>query len=75
MARGKKAKGKVLHLSKSGKLIVRGTRKTGIGNIVRDKNKKIGKVYDVFGPVDSPYLSIRLFKGIKSERIREVEYE
>jgi rRNA processing protein Gar1 len=54
--------GKVLHLSKSGNLIVR-LEKTNLpqtGSLVCDyKLVRIGTVNGVFGPVKSPYLSVR----------------
>ncbi len=45
--------------------------------VVTRKMKKIGKIKELFGPVRSPYVSIKLFndinasdlKGLKNERV------
>lgn len=72
--------GTVLHTSSHKNLIVRGdkTRKAGnkklfrINNLVFDRrNTKIGKVNDVFGPVDRPYFSVRVFKNVAGENLRD----
>ena len=71
--------GTVLHTSSHKNLIVRGdkTNKAGskklfrINNLVFDRrNTKIGKVNDVFGPVDQPYFSVRVFKNVAGENLR-----
>jgi len=54
--------GKVLHLSKSGNLILRLETPTlpNSGSIACDyKLMRVGKIGDVFGPVKNPYLSIQ----------------
>lgn len=54
--------GKILHFSKSRSLIVKcdQTRFVKIGSKACDsKLKEIGKIQDLFGPVPSPYVSIR----------------
>jgi rRNA processing protein Gar1 len=54
--------GKVLHLSKSGNLILRleGSNLPVSGSSVCDyKLTRVGTVNSVFGPVKNPYLSIR----------------
>ena len=44
-----------------------------LNSIVLTKEKrKIGKVYDVFGPVNRPYLSIKVFEGVKEEELEEL---
>ncbi len=54
--------GKVLHLSKSGNLILRlespETPPAGV-EVCDHKIEKIGTVDSIFGPVKAPYLSIR----------------
>lgn len=71
--------GTVLHTSSHKNLIVRGdeTKKAGnkklfrINNLVFDRrNTKIGKVNDVFGPVDQPYFSVKVFKNVAGENLR-----
>ncbi len=54
--------GEILHFSKSGRLIVKINTykpflKSGL-NISDDQEKKIGKISELLGPVDSPYASI-----------------
>jgi rRNA processing protein Gar1 len=53
--------GKVMHISRSsGNLILESSRNSKIGETVTDsKGKRVGVVFDVFGPVDSPYASVR----------------
>jgi len=53
--------GKVMHISKSSRnLILESSRNAKIGETVTNsKGKRVGVVFDVFGPVDSPYASIR----------------
>ena len=54
--------GKVLHLSKSGNLILRleGSSFPRTGSAVCDyKLARVGTVDNVFGPVKNPYLSVR----------------
>ncbi len=71
--------GTVLHTSSHKNLIVRGdkTNQTGnkklfrINTLVFDRRKtKIGKVNDVFGPVDQPYFSVRVLKNVAGENLR-----
>jgi rRNA processing protein Gar1 len=53
--------GKVLHLSPSGNAIVKVENVPKIGeNVVDEKIKHIGDVGDVFGPVSSPYVSVKI---------------
>ena len=53
--------GSALHVSKnSGNLIVRTEQEVQIGENVYDKRgKKVGRVFDIFGPVDRPYVAIK----------------
>lgn len=47
----------VSHSSK--KLVLKSETNPGIGTAVYDsEGKKVGKVYDVFGPIDEPFVSI-----------------
>ncbi len=57
--------GKVLHVSRRGALILRTKNTPPIGAEVVDINvKTVGTIYDVFGPVKEPYVSVRPQKGI-----------
>jgi rRNA processing protein Gar1 len=54
--------GKILHFSKSGRLIVKidkynSALKAG-KNIIDDQGKRIGKITELLGPIRSPYASI-----------------
>jgi len=37
--------------------------------------KKIGRIKELFGPVNNPYISIRLFKDIKSSELMNLKNE
>jgi RNA-binding protein len=52
--------GPVLHISPSRNIIVKIERTPRIGETVVDENLRvIGKVFDILGPVSSPYAAIR----------------
>ena len=52
--------GSVLHLSPSRNIIVKAEESPKIGEPVVDENlKPVGTIFDVFGPVSSPYVAIR----------------
>jgi RNA-binding protein len=52
--------GLILHVSPSRNIIIRVENTPRIGESVVDENlKPIGNVFDVFGPVSSPYAAIR----------------
>jgi len=52
--------GKVLHLSNSRKLVLRTKVKVEAGTEVLSANwKSVGTVFDIFGPVGKPYVSIK----------------
>ena len=55
--------GKVLHVSKRGSLILRTEKTPPVGPdavVMNKKAEEIGFILDVFGPVKSPYVSVRL---------------
>lgn len=58
--------GQALHVSpSSGNLILKVTENVHIGDKVYAKNgKEIGWIYDVFGSVKNPYISVTLKKNI-----------
>lgn len=59
--------GLVLHVSPSRNIIVKVENTPKIGESVVDENlKPVGKVFDIFGPVPSPYAAVR-------PSVREVE--
>jgi len=52
--------GRVLHISPSGNIITKIENIPRIGETVVDENlKTVGKIFDMFGPVGSPYVAIR----------------
>ena len=52
--------GKVLHVSDSKNLILRAEVLAGLGmRVADDKLREIGRVVDLFGPVDKPYVSVK----------------
>jgi rRNA processing protein Gar1 len=53
--------GVILHKAKSGRLIVRLSKKVQPGSFVLDeRGKKLGTVVELIGPVRSPYASVAL---------------
>jgi len=61
--------GKALHISKTGNLVVRGTLAPRRGTQVFADKKPIGTVQEVFGPIRSPYVSVKLRRGVKEESL------
>jgi rRNA processing protein Gar1 len=53
--------GTAMHVSKStGQLIVKAREEASIGDFVYDlKRKRVGVVFDFFGSVESPYISVK----------------
>ena len=51
--------GKVLHLSNSRKLILKTKVNVRAGTkVLLAKYKPVGRVFDIFGPIENPYVSI-----------------
>ena len=73
--KGLRGLGTVLHIMNTS-VIVRGSKIKGervIHSVVMTEEKrKIGKVYDVFGPVNRPYVSIKAFEGVKEEELKKL---
>ncbi len=52
--------GSVLHVSSSRSLILKADHLPRIGDkVVDDKLSSVGMVFDVFGPVSSPYIAVK----------------
>ena len=52
--------GLVLHVSSSRNIILKAENVPRIGDNVLDENlKPVGMVFDVFGPISSPYLAVK----------------
>jgi len=52
--------GKVVHLSKSGRLVLRSKSKARTGAVAMDEDlRSVGAVLDTFGPVGNPYISVK----------------
>ncbi len=52
--------GRVLHISPSRNIIIKIENTPKIGETVVDENlKTVGKVFDIFGPVTSPYTAVK----------------
>lgn len=43
--------------------------------VVTKKLIKIGKIKELFGPVNSPYFSIKLFRDVKNSKIKNLKNE
>jgi len=53
--------GQVVHISPGGKAVVKAERTPRIGETAFDeKNRQIGKVFDIIGPTVSPYVEVSL---------------
>ena len=62
--------GTVLHVLNN-IMVVRARRKKlravgGLLNsvVMNGRNREIGRVYDIFGPVDHPYIAVKVFTGV-----------
>lgn len=52
--------GKVLHVTPSQNIVVKADKTPKIGStVVNDNLKTVGKVFDVIGPVSSPYAVVK----------------
>jgi RNA-binding protein len=68
--------GVVLHVSSHGYVILKAALFPRIDSAVSTKRmKKIGTVHDVFGPVKSPYVSVRPFKNLSLADLKELRGE
>jgi RNA-binding protein len=62
--------GKVLHVSKTGSIILRTKKIPRIGASVVDKSlDRIGTVSDVFGPVNHPYVAVSSANNVDTNRL------
>lgn len=67
--------GKSLHLSNNGNLIFKTEKKPEIGDQVFDKElKKVGIVFDIFGPTSNPYVSVKPSVEKPEKYVGEVLY-
>jgi RNA-binding protein len=68
--------GTVLHVSSHGYIILKAEFFPTIDSAVLTKRmKRIGAVHDVFGPVTSPYISVKPFKNLTLANLRELRGE
>jgi RNA-binding protein len=69
--------GSVLHKSRgSNNLILRAENTAFPGEVVVDKSlKKVGAVLDLFGPINTPYISVRPFKSNPDEYVGQILYK
>lgn len=78
--------GRVVHITGQGKILVRGKlhdgdggdsiRGMGIGStVVTKRMEKIGSIYDLFGPVKQPYISIKPITGLSEREIQKLRDE
>jgi len=52
--------GKVLHITSNKNIILKAENRAQIGDRVIDENlKPVGKIFDIFGPVSLPYVSVK----------------
>ncbi|MBS7656649.1 MAG: Gar1/Naf1 family protein [Candidatus Bathyarchaeia archaeon] len=56
--------GRVVHISPSGKAVIKAEKTPRIGVTVMDKkNRQVGKIFDVIGPTVSPYVLVDVKTG------------
>lgn len=73
--------GTVLHISTHKNIIIRGDKKDNLALpklnsiVFNHKMKKLGKINDVFGPVDHPFFSVRAFEHITGENFRDFKHK
>ena len=61
--------GRVLHISPSKKAVINTEETPRIGGTVIDeKGKRVGRVFDVFGPTVSPYVTVEL-EGLDPQHV------
>ena len=66
--------GTVDEITNEGRIVVRSSVLPEVGNAVFDSSsKKIGTVKRIFGPVDEPFVSINLDKGVSPEKLKGKE--
>ncbi|MEM2995059.1 MAG: Gar1/Naf1 family protein [Candidatus Bathyarchaeia archaeon] len=67
--------GRVLHISPSRNVIVRIENMPQIGATVVDENLAVvGRVFDIFGPVSSPYAAIKPAIGNADKLVNKMLY-
>ena len=70
--KGSKPLGTVLHVLNSIMIVrvgVGGKKLRAVGELLNSvvmngRNREIGRVYDIFGPVDHPYITVKVFTGV-----------
>lgn len=43
--------------------------------VVTKRMKKLGKIKEIFGPVDAPYISIKMYRDINASEIKGLKNE
>ena len=68
--------GRVLCISPSEKAVIKTKKPLRIGETVFDENRNpVGKVFDVFGPTDSPYVEVDIQNRRSSRLIGKILYQ
>ena len=67
--------GRALHVSPNKTIIIKAEKIPKIGDRVVDESlKPVGTVFDIFGPVSSPYVVVKPHVGKMSHLIKNVLY-
>ncbi len=67
--------GRVLHVGSSRKLVLRAEGLPRIGAKVVDENlKSVGSVFDIFGPISSPYVAVSVSMGMSHSLVGSTLY-
>ena len=68
--------GRILHVSPSRKAVIKTSRPPRINEMLFDENRKpVGRVFDVFGPVKSPYVEVDVKNEEASNLIGKMLYQ
>jgi RNA-binding protein len=68
--------GKVLHTSPAtGNIIVKSQCETKVGQKVFDNGlRQVGAVFDIFGPVSSPYIAVKPYIKDSEKMVNQIVY-
>ena len=67
--------GRVLHISSSKNAVLKAEKLPRIGDkVVDEKMEPVGTVFDIFGPVSSPYISVKTNAGDLDRLVDRVLY-
>ena len=67
--------GRILHVSPSRKAVIKTAKPPRIGEMLYDEDRRpVGKVFDVFGPIKSPYVEVDVKDKEPSDLVGKMLY-